>query len=170
MGEDKALVRIDGVAMARRVATALTTAAVSDVVLVGGGDRHRALGFEVVADRYPDEGPLGGVLTALDTACRRGHGGVFVAACDLPNIGAGSIGLIIDTWRDHAETCVVARSDRSQPLCALWDRSARDVVEETFASGERAVHAVLARLPVVHVDVGDDELLNVNRPSDLGGQ
>ena len=52
------------------------------------GRRRRTLlagvGSRVVDDRWPGEGPLGGVLTALLDV----DGDVVVAACDLPDLDA----------------------------------------------------------------------------------
>ncbi|MDX2378360.1 MAG: NTP transferase domain-containing protein, partial [Acidimicrobiia bacterium] len=71
MGRTKALVEIEGIPMARRVADALRRGGCEHVVVVGGDARElRPLGLTVVADLFPGKGPLGGVLTALEFSAR----------------------------------------------------------------------------------------------------
>jgi len=165
MGRNKALVEVGGTPMALLVADTLSAAGCEPVVLVGGdpGDLA-ALGLRVVPDGRPGEGPLAGVLTALDLAA----GDVVVVACDLPHLTTGVIETIVAMAAGNPDADVVAaRTDRVEPGCALWRQSARDVVAASLASGERAVHRVLARLPAVEVVVPADALRNINTPDDL---
>jgi molybdopterin-guanine dinucleotide biosynthesis protein A len=90
MGRDKALVLVDGVAMSARVRAALLGGGCSPVVAIGGRPAALGpLGFEVVPDEFPGEGPLGGVITAL-THQPTAHA-VLVAACDLPQLSATTV-------------------------------------------------------------------------------
>src|SRR5689334_22185370 len=69
MGRDKALVPIDGVAMAVRVARALRTAGADDITCVGGdlaGLSAQAL--DAIPDEWPGEGPVAGLLTGMTHA------------------------------------------------------------------------------------------------------
>lgn len=66
MGADKALIEINGMAMAARATLALQSAGLDEVIVVGGdADRLSDLGLTVVPDLYPGRGPLGGIITAL---------------------------------------------------------------------------------------------------------
>jgi molybdenum cofactor guanylyltransferase len=166
MGRDKALVPVDGVAMAARVATALRAGGCDRVVAVGG-DAHAlaSLGLTTVADEHPGEGPLGGILTAL------GHGDaatVVVVGCDMPWLTARVVGALVSALDGH--DVAVARAERLEPLCAAWRRPPPAVLAASFAVGERAVHRVLQRLDVVEVAVEPAAVSNVNSPSDLLGR
>lgn len=69
MGCDKALIEIDGRPMAARVADALRAGGCAPVLAVGGdGHALAAVGLVPVTDRWPGEGPLGGLATALSVA------------------------------------------------------------------------------------------------------
>ena len=70
MGRDKALLPFRGGALAQSVARAVSATAGS-VTLVGDPERYGGLGYAVIADIYPGEGPLGGILTALGNTQRR---------------------------------------------------------------------------------------------------
>ena len=66
MGEDKALIAFDGVALAARVRDALAAAGCDPVVCQGGDAEGLArLGLRVVADTRPGSGPLPAILDAL---------------------------------------------------------------------------------------------------------
>lgn len=165
MGVDKALLRVAGVPMAARVARALADGGCDRVVLVGG-DRERlaGLGWPWVADRWPGEGPLGGVLTAL-AEC---GADVVVAACDLPDLDADTVRLVLDAARQPPTVeVVVAATDRMEPMLAWWSGTARPGLETAWAHGTRAVRDVIAERPGRQVAVGRAALRNVNRPDDL---
>ena len=165
-GRDKALEAVDGVAMVARVAGALRHAGVASVAAVGGdGARLAALGLDVWPDAHPGEGPLGGVLTALTRADAEL---LVVVACDLPWLDGVTIRRVIAAT-DASEVDVgVAWTDRPEPLLAAWRvRPCRAAVAHAFASGERAVHAVLADLRCARVPVAPSAVHNVNRPGDL---
>ena len=66
MGADKAFIAVGGVPMVLRAVTALRAAGADPVAVVGGdGPRLQGLGLSYISDRYPGEGPLGGIITAL---------------------------------------------------------------------------------------------------------
>ncbi|MCU1365378.1 MAG: putative molybdenum cofactor biosynthesis protein [Ilumatobacteraceae bacterium] len=159
MGRDKALIEIDGLPMARRVAAAMRAAGIERVVAVGPADL--ASGLESVPDEHPGEGPLGGILRALEVAA---PGSVLVAACDLPWLDAESVSALLD-----AAPCDVAvgRTGRIEPLFARWSPSCAATLQTLFDGGERAVHRALASLTVIEVGIRDEALINVNMPEDL---
>jgi molybdenum cofactor guanylyltransferase len=165
MGRDKATLPIDGVAMADRVAVALR-AGCADVVAIGPAER--AGEQQSVADMFPAEGPVGGVITALREAARRGCSHAFVVACDLPFLDTATVQQLLAAGLGHgAESIAVAHTDRVEPLCAVWPVSVTAPVEQIFADGERAMHRVLDALAVTTVDVHAAALRNVNTPGDL---
>jgi len=161
MGRDKALIAVEGEPMAQRVAAALDAAGAAEVVLVGAADR--LLGRRHVADRYPGDGPLGGIITALAAL---DADLVLVAACDLPWLDGPTVHALVDGIA--AADVAFARTDRREPMCAVWRREvALGALEAAFAEGERAIHRALAGLRVVDVDVDAYALTNVNTPEDL---
>jgi molybdopterin-guanine dinucleotide biosynthesis protein A len=165
MGRPKALIDIDGSPMAVRVAVALGGGGCVPVRLVGGGTLPDDIGYPVVADRWPGEGPLGGVITALMDA----GGDVVVAACDLADLDAATVRAVRDAPGAGEADAVVATTDRLQPALARWNHRALEQLTAIFAGGERALNTALGRLDVVEVAVDPLALRNVNSPGDLGG-
>ncbi len=169
MGRDKALVEVDGAAMVRRVVEAVVGAGCSPVIAVGGDAASLATvlvdtGVTTVPDRFPGKGPLGGILTAFDHLVAP----FVVVATDLPWLDAATLERLL-VHRERVDLDVVmARSDRAEPLCALWWPSAAPVLERRFAVGERAIHRAVDGLRLVEVTVPAASVRNVNTPTDLG--
>jgi molybdopterin-guanine dinucleotide biosynthesis protein A len=166
MGRDKALLQVDGVPMAIRVATAMVAAGADPVVALGGdGDGLRAVGLQVVDDRWPGEGPLGALVTACDWSP---HDLALVAACDLPWLDASVLTALLDRLAASGADVALARTDRREPLCGAWHaRRCRDRLAAAFDAGERAVHLAVEQLVVEEVEVAPSALRNVNTPDDL---
>jgi molybdopterin-guanine dinucleotide biosynthesis protein A len=145
MGRDKALVSLAGVPLAAVAARALRQAGAIAVTMVGGDlpalGRH---GLPGIPDLYPGEGPLGGVLTALQWAPVEL---VVVLSCDLATIGATEVealvrGLQADAGADVAAPLV---QGRPQYLTAAYRRAVHGALQERFDDGERAMRRAVAR-------------------------
>lgn len=165
MGRDKAFVEVDGIAMVRRVAAALDGAGCAPLVAIGGDATRLALaGLECVPDRWPGEGPLGGIVTALAaTRCD-----TVVVATDLPFLDDDTIrALRAAANADSAADVVIARSARDEPLCGLWRVRCAEHLEACFDAGERSVHRAIEGLVVQRIPVAETAVRNVNHPRDL---
>ena len=185
MGRDKALIALDGRALALRVAEAVTAAGASGVVAVGGDlDGLRSAGLAAVPDRVgPGAGPLAGILTALTTDVRAparppvdsGDAGaeavVFVASCDLVTPSAAAVAATVRALsaRPDSDVAVPVVASRRQWMHAAWRRRAATPLAAAFSAGERAVHAAVAAagLRVVDVDVDAAAVADADRPADL---
>ena len=169
MGQDKALVELDGTALARRVADALAAAGAGRVVAVGGDtDALSARGLRVVPDRWPGEGPLGGLLTALEDP--DGTSGVAVVlSCDLTGPDPDAIARTVEEQARLACDAVVPLVDgRHQWLHAAWDRRVVRILADVFAAGERSVAGAALSLRIETTDrVGALAVHDADRPEDL---
>jgi molybdenum cofactor guanylyltransferase len=164
MGADKALVEVEGTAMAERVARALAAGGCEPVAFVGGDEAGLSrFGRPFHADRWPREGPLGGVLTSLVE-----HGGrdVVVAACDVPFLDGSTVEKLLTAGGPTVDVAV-AMTDRPQPAVAWWSAAARDPIEQAWREGVRSLRAAVERLRAVEVPVDPKALRNVNAPADL---
>ena len=173
MGRTKAVIEVGGRRMIDRVLDAALDAGCDPVVVVGGdSDELAPLAVPLLADRYPGEGPLGGVITALEAAptgiAGRSHG-VLVLPCDTPLVTAEALAPLIERWReDPGVDVVLARSDGGrEPMCAIWSTAALAPARRRFDAGERTLHRVLDELRCNEVTIDATALRNVNAPGDL---
>ncbi len=176
MGTDKSVIEIGGTVMAERVAAVLEAAGCQPVVFVGGDERAlAATGRAYVADRWPGEGPVGGVLSAFHAmaAIEPPPDAVVVCACDLPDLTPDAVRAVVDDGQPGRPDVPgpdvrVADSGRLEPMLACWSSSAAGRIEGFFADGHRAMHEIILLLDRVTVPVDPSALRNVNRPADLG--
>lgn len=170
MGRDKALVHLDGVALARRVADVLAVAGARRVVAVGGdAEALRGLGLATLPDRWPGDGPLGGLVTSLDDDDPAAASVAVVLPCDLtdpdPDAIARTVGALASSGSDAAVPMV---GGRHQWLHAAWDRRVVGILADVFAAGERSLAgaALSLRVQTLH-DVAPSAVHDADRPEDL---
>jgi molybdopterin-guanine dinucleotide biosynthesis protein A len=149
-GRDKAVTVVDGRAMARRVHDAMEAAGVEQITAVGGdGPAIADLGLAWVPDRWPGEGPLGGLITGLEAVQAPW---VLVCACDLPQLEARSLRRVLDgRGGDPVDAVVPVVAGHRQTLAACYRRSTRAVLLERWQAGERSMRGALAALTVREV-------------------
>jgi molybdopterin-guanine dinucleotide biosynthesis protein A len=166
MGHDKALLRIDGEAMAVRAEHALKDAGAVEVACIGGDlGALRALGLVALDDEFPNAGPLGGVLTAMAWAREEI---TVVTPCDflMPEAQAFR-DLVAALVSSDAMAAMPIVDGQWRPLPAAVRTRVRPALFDVFARGERAVHRAMERLDFVAVDVG--VLADADTPEDLPG-
>jgi molybdopterin-guanine dinucleotide biosynthesis protein A len=169
MGTDKALLVLDGELLAERVAGVLEAAGCSPVVFVGGDETAlTATGRRYVPDRWPGEGPVGGILTALTAITDDAVDGVVVAACDLVALTPDAVRAVMAGAGSSAAPSAVTMADsgRLEPLLAYWPLAVTDEVARRFPA-VRAVHELAGPLGARRARVPAAALRNANRPSDL---
>ncbi|MGB6986290.1 MAG: molybdenum cofactor guanylyltransferase [Candidatus Aquilonibacter sp.] len=119
----------------------------------------------IVVDRWPDRGPLGGLLSAAHeaTAAR-----IFALAGDAPLVTADVVNTLLATWQEGDEAVVPEHDGRLEPLAALYDREAllREAWE-CLHGDDASMHALLARLRVRTVACDAQAFANVNTSADL---
>jgi molybdopterin-guanine dinucleotide biosynthesis protein A len=159
MGRDKARLPFRGGDLVGAVAGEVERAA-GNVTLVGHSN------LPGIADRYPGEGPLGGILTALHHTSTDWN---LIVACDMPEVTAVFLAeLVARAAQSRSDVLLPIDGDgRPQPLCAVYHRRALAVLEQHFSDGVRKVTAALAGLSVERLAVGELSLFqNVNTPED----
>ena len=149
MGRDKALMPFspdsDSQTLGQSAARAVAEAAGS-AVLVGYPDRYRSLGYPVIPDLYPGEGPLGGILTALTHTAAEWN---LVTACDMPSLTAGPLRSLLDAAIDLEADILIPENPQGglEPLCAVYRKQALGRLDAAFRSGTRKVAEAAAGVP-----------------------
>ena len=190
MGTDKAFIEVGGVPMVVRAVQALRAAGAAPTLVVGGDrDRLDALGLDTVEDRYPGEGPLGGVITALGAldshdGALDSRGGALDAVvtlpCDVVSPDAAAVRRVLDGLAAAAGDAAAgsAAVDLVVPVGggvpqwahAAWRRGCLLPLAEAFERGVRAPREAARLLRSVEVEVpGEGWFRDADRPEDLPG-
>ena len=144
MGQNKALLQFRGQPLARRAALAVEQSA-GRATLVGNPDTYAGLGFRVIPDLYPGEGPLGGIVTALRDSDRNWN---LVAACDMPNLSPEFLRSLLRAAREAGCDALIPECPpgEPQPLCAVYHSRALPHLQAAFDRRVRKVTAALEGL------------------------
>lgn len=185
MGTDKALVQLNGQPLIVHALGILRAAGLNPSI---AGARSSLESFApIVPDSQPDQGPLGGICSAL--ASSSAHWAVFLTV-DLPLIPPNLISYLLDQARkSEAPVTVASFNGFAQTFPAVLARSALPALEGELASGRRgcfsafqAAAATLGKtisvLPIEEAlasgELGDHGsensdrwFLNLNAPADL---
>ena len=170
-GSDKAEFVFYGLTLLERVVTAVC-AATKPVIVVGRSTSSDTdSGANYLPDRFPGEGPLGGIITGLHEL---GQGRHLVCACDLPLLRIPLLRLLLEDCAGF-EAAIPVAGGRLNPLCAAYDSASLPKLKASFDSGIRSVHGALSYLHVNRIAesklrTADSELaslININTPEDL---
>jgi molybdopterin-guanine dinucleotide biosynthesis protein A len=153
MGRDEALLPFQGGTLGQHVAQVVAQAAGSAVV-IGDPGRYESFRYPVIADRFPGEGPLGGILTAL------GHTAMdwnLILACDMPAVSTEFLKrFFAEAEATDADVLVpVGPSGRPEPLCSVYHHRALPMLEGAFTSGIRRVNLALTQIRTARLTIAD---------------
>jgi len=171
MGQDKALMRLGGKLLVLR-ATEILSPFVREVTLLAPPARYRDLGVPVVADKWPDDGPLAAVCTGLLSSSAEWN--IFLA-CDLPLISQQFIQLLVRRVRATRSEAVVPRTEGGwQPLAAAYHVCCRTAFAQAVVEGRRSIFRLFDEIRVDEIrhdemegaGLSEVEFVNVNTPED----
>ncbi|MGA3327530.1 MAG: molybdenum cofactor guanylyltransferase [Terriglobia bacterium] len=171
MGQDKALMRLEGRPLVLR-AMEILRPFVDQITLLAPAGRYDNLGLPVVADKWPDQGPLAAVCTGLLSSPAAWN--IFLA-CDLPLVSRQFLQLLVKRVKATRSDAVVPRTKEGwQPLSAAYHSRCRTVFARAIQEGRRSFIGLFEEIPaevithdeMVSAGVSEGELTNVNTPED----
>lgn len=166
MGSDKVLVEVNGAPMGALVADALGRDRGERVFMIGGpAETAASLGLGHIPDRVDGQGPVMGVLSALESL----GDDVIVAACDLPCLDQLTVEMFASDHADRFDAVVAVTDGRRQPSLTRWNQRGLGTLQALVEAGERSMLTVLSQLDTGEIVCRADRLLNANRPDDLPG-
>ena len=169
MGTDKASLVVGGRRLVdRAVACLIESGCRSVTVLHRSPSEFADLAVPVRADLNGGQGPLDGLVTALETA---NTAWVVTLPVDLDRIDASILRNVISALgesEEHDAVCLRGRGGDRQHLVGVWRvRRCLGPLKAAFMAGERSPRAALGGLGVGWFEVPDASLHNLNEPSDL---
>jgi molybdenum cofactor guanylyltransferase len=154
-GRDKALVEIDGEPMLARM-VALLRGVPMAVKMIAGRGKYEGFGVEMLEDRWPGEGPLGGIITALEDAGKSATRCEWslVVSCDMPFLMRDWIAFLCErAGKSEAQVILAHSAHGPEPLCACWRTDAADTLRAAF---ERGVRRVTQGISLLRAEVLDE--------------
>jgi molybdopterin-guanine dinucleotide biosynthesis protein A len=156
-GQDKARVLFAGQPMLSRMVE-LVSGVTGSAVVVAPLTRYRDLSLAVIEDRWPGEGPLGGIVTALQHTQKLAGACAWnlIVSCDMPFLTHDWLAHLAERATASEADVVVPRSAHGlEPLCACWRTASAAILEAAFARGVRRVTEAISLLPTEVLDESD---------------
>ncbi|MCI9361668.1 MAG: molybdopterin-guanine dinucleotide biosynthesis protein B [Hungatella sp.] len=164
MGTDKADLRLEDKTFLQHQISKGEALGIEDIVV--SGYRGELCGKQVVFDRYPNKGPLGGLEAALR---RVKHRACLVLSVDVPLISVEELRRLIGCSREaggEAQVTVLRHGRQIEPLIGVYRRDMADEMERNLKDGR--VRRFLDKAGYkVYESAGEEEMfLNVNDRED----
>lgn len=133
MGQDKALIEIDGNTQLNKTYTLLQNH-LPEVFVSSRADQstdNERKKYNQIYDLYNNIGPLAGILSAMHE-----HPEVdwLVVACDLMNLDDKTIDYLIENYHPN-DNIIAYKSEYNglpEPLCAIYSASAKPILDESM--------------------------------------
>jgi molybdenum cofactor guanylyltransferase len=177
-GSDKAQSVLGGQTLLVRT-TNLVQSVCGNVRIVAAEGKYVRAPAKILADRWPGEGPFGGILTALrEVSGSAGAQPVWtlIVGCDMPFLSHEWLAFLCERAMASDAQVVFAESQFGwEPLCACWNMSALEELQSAFDSGVRKVtegmrrirREVLDETQWKRFDTGGRLFWNMNTPEDF---
>ena len=164
MGRDKSLIDYHGrpqrghltdllSPFCARVFWSINDAQFEQMTRIGQNTEH------VLRDEYPQEGPLGGIITAF-----RKYPAVpwLIVSCDLPRLTAISIDYLLQNRNQNADATLFA-DPRPYPFVSIWEPAIFDALQLYWAQGLRSPVGLMGSVDVRFLTMPNpQEFLDVN--------
>ncbi len=154
-GRDKALVEVGRMPMIVRMSE-LVRSVTGQMKVVAAPGKYEAFGVEIVEDRWPGAGPLGGIITALEDAARSAVRPEWnlILSCDMPFLTQEWLAFLGErTARSEAQVVFPQSASGPEPLCACWQTDAAAKLRSGF---ERGVRKVMDGIALLRAEVLDE--------------
>jgi molybdopterin-guanine dinucleotide biosynthesis protein A len=175
-GSDKAMSVFAQKTMLART-TELVYSVCGNVKIVALEGKYADAPAQILADSWPGEGPLGGILSALAETSKYGGEAKWnlIVGCDMPFLTVDWLEfLCARSLRSNSQVVVAESGFGLEPLCACWSVDAAPDLRAAFDVGVRKVTEAMKRVSLEVLDESewkrfdtDGRLFwNMNTPAD----
>jgi len=164
MGRNKALIRFEDTSVIEHVMSSIPASREYIKVVTNDPKPFDFLSVALIADTYPNLGPISGVHAGLLDSSFQFN---FFIACDMPLVSTELVKFLLSRHKD--EDIFGLRSERgAEPLCAIYSKNCVSVIEEQIGIGNYSLHDLFKKVPSNFVEPPDSaQLFNMNTPLDL---
>ena len=163
MGRDKLFLKCGDEPMLMRTIRICRDAFATVTLVARSRAKFESLGCTVLLDNPQAQGPLAGVIAALEECTEEC---CFVTAADLYDLDTQIIDRLCASYRGE-QYLGLRESDLPQPLCGIYHRSALPHLKRRAAVGQFRMIEAIAGLEHRMLPIGNENWQNINCPSDL---
>jgi molybdopterin-guanine dinucleotide biosynthesis protein A len=156
MGTEKSMLLVKGRPMIEHICEQLHGYFEQILISANEVDRYAFLGFEIISDRIPGQGPLMGIASALEASANELN---FVVACDIPYIDLAYVRKMLAEAKGVDVVIPTTGDERYEPLFAAYRKSALEAINEVLSSGGRKISDIFSRCRVKYIKLDAPELL-----------
>ncbi|MEJ2703581.1 MAG: molybdenum cofactor guanylyltransferase [Sedimentisphaerales bacterium] len=160
MGTDKSMLPINGRPLIENLCGQLAGNFEQILISANDAEKFAFLGFEVIPDKVPGQGPLMGIVSALAASANRLN---FVVACDIPHIRLAFVRRMLRQVADGNADIIIpmTREGQCEPLFAVYRKHAIQTVNQALSWGHRKISQVFSLCNVEYIELETD-IPNIN--------
>jgi molybdopterin-guanine dinucleotide biosynthesis protein A/molybdopterin-guanine dinucleotide biosynthesis protein len=162
MGQDKAMLSLDGVPMIENIAGQLT-GNFREVLVSGAPEKYALPAVRTISDREPGRGPLMGLLSALRAS---GSELNWITTCDMPEPNLAFVRKMIRTIGNYDAVVPVDSNGWKQPLIGLYRKRVVEVIEQKMAEDQWSIHGLVEVLKTEYIPLSFGWYRNLNTQED----
>jgi molybdenum cofactor guanylyltransferase len=186
MGQDKALLEIEGIALLQKVGEVALACSDRVYIVTGWPQRYQHLSIATNCQFLQETNPQGPLISFRDALSYAVNLAspipfwVLLLACDLPNLQANvlqdwiaQLSCLPDTVQAYLpKHTAIASTNRSnkqwEPLCGLYRSDCLENLQKFIASGGNSFQKWLTHIQVAEIScIAPQTLFNCNTPSDF---
>ena len=167
-GQDKALALYQGVRFLDRAVSILESVDLKPIVVTRRGADYPFLKYPVLYDKLPDQGPLGGIYTAMTVFKNTTF---LILTCDMPALTSETLRELLNEHEPARQlTCYSTINRAEQPFPAIYEPSILKIIREKIIKNDLSMTSLFREIPLRKVINRQDRLnvfSNMNTQEDL---
>ncbi len=170
MGQNKALMKIDGVPVIERIAIELEKITDELLIVTNTFHTYQYLNIPMVGDEQKGKGPLAGIQAGLKATRSEKN---LIVACDMPFISSSLGDFLLEELEDY-QAAIPKLEGHVHPLFGAYRKDALHAVSQSLAKNELRMMSLLQNLHVRYISedilsrkgipVKDTAVFNMNDP------
>ena len=171
MGQNKALIEIDGVPIIKRIHNIFKRLFEEIIIVTNQKEIFLDLNVNIFSDLIPNRGVLVGLYTGLFFSS---YNYSFCVACDMPFLNESVIKFLIKNAKQY-DVIVPKTKDGLQPLHAIYSKKCLEPIKKIIDEGK---YKILDFYPMVNTKIIEEEkflnfdplrksFINLNTPEEL---
>jgi molybdopterin-guanine dinucleotide biosynthesis protein A len=147
MGQNKALMMIDGVPVIQRIAKELEKITDELLIVTNTFHSYEYLNIPMVEDEQKGKGPLAGIQAGLKASQSEKN---LIVACDMPFISSSLGGFLLEELEDY-QAAIPKLEGRMHPLFGAYRKAALRTVSQCLERNELRIMNLLQNLHVRYI-------------------